>query len=98
MAEVGGGEVVGAGGGIPTHGVLDISSGVIVVLLEIKAEDFVGGRGGAEVRPRDGKLHSVATGDRGCSVDEVRSGDFERSGGRVALSFDDLAVVSIVNG
>ena len=98
MAEVSRGEVIGASGGVPAFGRLDIASGVVVVLLEVKAKGHIGGRGDAEVRPRNGELHSVAAGDGGCSVNKVRSGNFERDGGRVALAFDDVAVVGIVGG
>ncbi|KKS54328.1 MAG: hypothetical protein UV20_C0035G0006 [Candidatus Magasanikbacteria bacterium GW2011_GWA2_42_32] len=63
--------VIGAGGGVPAHGVLDISSGIVVVLLEVKAEDFVGCRYGVEVGPRDSQLHGVAASDVGCVMKDA---------------------------
>lgn len=98
MSEGGSVEVVLAGHGVPAFGRLSVSTDVVIILLKIETDSHVGGRGDAEVRPWDSKLHRVASSDRGSGVDEVRGIDLEGDGGRVALTFDDLSVVSIVSG
>ena len=42
MSESGSVFVIGSGIGAPTCGVLDVTSGVIVVLLEVKADGHIG--------------------------------------------------------
>ena len=63
--------VIGSSDGVPVFGRLDIAAGVVVVLLEVKAEDFVGRSYGVEVGPRNGQLNGVAVSDVGGVMEDA---------------------------
>lgn len=94
-SESGSVSMVGSSGGVPAFGGLNISAGVIIVLLEVKTDDFVDRGDSVQIGPRNGDFHGVAAGYADRSVKDAGS-VLESGQGGVAVAFDELAVVGVV--